>query len=118
MLTPNAAGLVVNSVNNTQAIRWEGEAANPIEGSGLKIGQDNAKIREVVEQLKRHNAAVPDAELSINMALIVHPDSFDTVGEFQKLIQTVGGVKEGWQPVLEETVLNVGDKGAKVKVQN
>ncbi len=116
-LQVDPSGLVRGAQNNTSSVRWDGDAAHAIQGSGLKIGDDNASIKAVLEQIKRHNQIVRQEILKINAALIVYPDSFDSVGEFRKLIQDVGEVGEGWEPYTEEMVLQVGPNGGKVKQQ-
>jgi cell division protein FtsB len=117
VLNPSPSGLIANAVNNTQSVRWEGDAAYPIQGSGLKIGRDTEKMKEVIEMIKRHNAVAPSEEVKIKAALIVYPDSFDSVGEFRELIQDSGGLREGWEPYLEDMALRVGAGGATVKDQ-
>lgn len=111
------SGALSNFPNNTQSIRWEGVAAHAIQGNGLKIDTDKAKIKTLIEQMKRHNEVATDPNLKMNAALIVYADSFDRVGEFRQIIQQVGGVKEGWMPYLDSQVLRVGAGGSTVDTQ-
>lgn len=115
MITVDAAGNLTALEDNTEMISWSEGTATPIAGRGWKIGADNERIKALFESVKRYNAANGDPEKQAYAISIVFSDSFDTIGDLRRLIQQVGGVKDGWEPVEDSFPLSFGSGGARLR---
>ncbi len=116
-LTVDSAGNLTAIENNTRSLTWNGDSPQPIAGKGLKIGTDTEKLKTMLESMKRYNGRTADETQQAYAISIVYGDSFDTVGDFRKLIQQVGGIKDGWEPVEDSFTPSFGAGGAQLGTQ-
>lgn len=107
----------ITGLTENDDIYWEGSEALPISGSGLDIRTDREQLLRLLRTIRAYNqfhSARPSERFFI--ALFVYGNSFEILGPLREMIEGVGGIKSGWEPMSNEQPLRFSTEGEKSQI--